>query len=171
MNNKQKFGYTLLGALIMLIGIGVGAIVSPPLIAQRNAVFGEIVCNQLKVVDKYGKEAVLLVAREIANGVIVCNKEGKSVISLSAFEDEDNSISVRDDAGNLSIHLKARDSSSSVVVYDKMQGAISLNTHKSGNGVYVFDKTGKEGIALTSPIEADNFVNVFKAGKIVWSAP
>jgi hypothetical protein len=85
MNNKQKFGYTLLGALIMLIGIGVGAIVSPPLIAQRNAVFGEIVCNQLKVVDKYGKEAVLLVAREIANGVIVCNKEGKSVISLSAL--------------------------------------------------------------------------------------
>ena len=47
MNNKQKFGYTLLGALIMLIGIGVGAIVSPPLIAQRNAVFDEIVCNQL----------------------------------------------------------------------------------------------------------------------------
>lgn len=70
MNNKQKFSYTLLGAVIMLIGIGVGTIVSPPLIAQRDAVFGEIVCNQLKVVDKYGKEAVLLVAREIANGAL-----------------------------------------------------------------------------------------------------
>ena len=42
MNQKQKFGYTVLGALIMLVGIGVGSIVSPPLIAQRDGVFGEL---------------------------------------------------------------------------------------------------------------------------------
>lgn len=56
-----------------------------------------------------------------------------------------------------------------------MQGAISLNTHKSGNGVYVFDKKGREGVELgtatTTTTTTDNFVNVFKAGRIVWSVP
>ena len=37
MNHKQKYFYTALGAFIMLTGMGVGAIVSPPLIAQRGA--------------------------------------------------------------------------------------------------------------------------------------
>jgi hypothetical protein len=31
MNYKQKLGYTLLGAGIMLIGLAVGAIVAPPM--------------------------------------------------------------------------------------------------------------------------------------------
>ena len=35
-----------LGAIIMLIGLTVGAIVSPPLIAQRNGVFDEIECSK-----------------------------------------------------------------------------------------------------------------------------
>ena len=37
MNCKQKFGYMVLGAVIMLIGLAVGAIVSPPLIAHGGA--------------------------------------------------------------------------------------------------------------------------------------
>ena len=72
MNNKQKFGYTLLGALIMLIGIGVGAIVSPPLIAQRDGVFDEIQCRRLKTVDENGNEAGVL-----ARGLIINSPSGK----------------------------------------------------------------------------------------------
>lgn len=36
MNYKQKLRYKLLGAVIMLVGIGTGSIISPPLIAQHN---------------------------------------------------------------------------------------------------------------------------------------
>ena len=49
-----------LGAVIMLIGLAVGAIVSPPLIAQRNDVFGDIQCTGLTVVDKNGNKAIAL---------------------------------------------------------------------------------------------------------------
>lgn len=52
MNHKQKLGYMALGAGIMLVGLVIGAIVSPPLIAQRNGVFDKIVCREIEVVDK-----------------------------------------------------------------------------------------------------------------------
>ena len=53
MIHKQKCFYTALGALIMLIGMGIGAMVSPPLIAQRGDVLGEIQCTGLTVM--FGK--------------------------------------------------------------------------------------------------------------------
>ena len=42
-----------LGAVIMLIGLMVGAIVSPPLIAQKDDVFGDIQCTKLTVPVDY----------------------------------------------------------------------------------------------------------------------
>ena len=39
MNRQNRLGYTIMGAAMMLIGIAVGLIVSPPLIAQREGVF------------------------------------------------------------------------------------------------------------------------------------
>ena len=48
----------MLGAVIMLIGLAVGAIVSPPLGAQRNGVFDEITCRSLNVVDEKGAATI-----------------------------------------------------------------------------------------------------------------
>ena len=62
MNYKQKLGYTCLGAAIMLIGIGVGSIVSPPLIAQRNGVFDEVNCSRLSIFDESKREVITLFA-------------------------------------------------------------------------------------------------------------
>lgn len=84
MNHKQKCFYTVLGALIMLIGIGVGAVVSSPLIAQRNSVLGEIQCTGLTVVDMSGEPAILLHTSELANRVIIRNSSGKDGSRLSA---------------------------------------------------------------------------------------
>ena len=104
MNNKQKFGYTILGAVIMLIGIGVGAIVSPSLTAQRNGVFGEIECTELTVVDTAGNPVVVLGASEQLmssgttpvrvkrNGVLVLDPSGKDAVFLSANEGMNSSI-------------------------------------------------------------------------------
>ena len=92
MNHKQKLGYTVLGAVIMLIGIGVGTIVSPSLVAQRNSVFGEIECTGLTVVDTAGNPAVVLGAGEQLmssgtpsirvkrNGVLVLDPSGKDAV-------------------------------------------------------------------------------------------
>ena len=72
----------VLGAVIMLIGLAVGAIVSPPLVAQRNGVFDDIVCSKLTVVDK-------IVCREIE----VVDQDGTPAIVLEA-EEWGNEISV-----------------------------------------------------------------------------
>ena len=64
-----------LGAVIMLIGLAVGAIVSPPLIAHGGAgvigVLGEIVCTGLTVIDKNGNKVLLTFHR---NQIIVATK-------------------------------------------------------------------------------------------------
>ena len=62
MKQKVNMRDMVLGAVIMLVGLAVGAIVSPPLIAQRAGVFGEIQCTSLTVVDNDGKVAVVLEA-------------------------------------------------------------------------------------------------------------
>ena len=67
-----------LGAIIMLIGLAVGAIVSPPLIAQKDDVFGDIQCTGLTVVDKQGNVAVALDTDEHGGVVGVYGKDGGS---------------------------------------------------------------------------------------------
>ena len=62
MNTKQKLGYTILGAVIMLVGMSVGSILSPTLIAQNNGVFDEIQCTKLTVVNELGEKRMELQA-------------------------------------------------------------------------------------------------------------
>ena len=81
MNHKQKLGYIVLGAIIMLVGIGVGAIVSPPLIAQRDGVFGEIQCTRLTVVDNKGKNVVVLGSTPLPNSVLAKTAAGFPCLS------------------------------------------------------------------------------------------
>ena len=64
MNHKQKLGYTVLGAVIMLVGITIGQFVTPNIEAQSDGVFDEIQCRKLTVLDKSGKPAFLLAATE-----------------------------------------------------------------------------------------------------------
>lgn len=104
MNHKQKFGYTLLGVVIMLIGIGVGAIVSPPLVAQRDAVFGKIECAELEIVNKNGKPAFLLGPYKEHNRLAVYNQAGKLGFSLMSGKTS-NSFSVFDRKQDLAIAL------------------------------------------------------------------
>ena len=120
MNHKQKLGYMALGAGIMAVGIIIGQVITPDIEAQSNGVFGEIQCTGLTVVDKDGKEAIILVAGKSGNGVYVKNKNGKSAIVLVAIEE-------------LSFPIKelntAIEFGSSINIYDKNgTPAISLST-------------------------------------------
>ena len=101
MNHRQKLGYTVLGAVIMLVGMGVGLLLTPPLTAQRDGVFDEIRCRTLVVQDKDGKAAVLLAAHEEGNTVSVLDKSEKTTVLLKASE-ESNGVAVLDKAGNIS---------------------------------------------------------------------
>ena len=146
MNYKQKFSYTVLGAVIMLVGIGVGSIVSPPLIAQRDGAFGEIECTKLIVVDKAGKPAIRLDAVEDGNGVIVYDKVGKAAIQLSSLKPNNG-----------------------VVIYDKAEKTgIVLTAGEEGNHIALSDKAEKTGIVLIAGEKGNHAVVFDEAGEIKW---
>ena len=147
MNHRQKFGYTVLGAVIMLVGIGVGSIVSPPLVAQRDGVFGEIECPQLKVVDKAGKPAIMLIVNEEDNTVVVVDKMGNPAIALSTDEQE-TQVSIYNKAG---------------------KPVVVLAASEEANHVFIADKAGKPAVALAAVENEGNAVVFDKAGGIKWS--
>lgn len=80
MNRKQKLGYMVLGAVIMAVGMGLGTVLSPPLIVQRNGVFDEIWCKSLTTVDEKGNEHVT-----VTHGVLIEGPLSKAEIVLSAM--------------------------------------------------------------------------------------
>ena len=89
-----------LGAVIMLIGLAVGAIVSPPLIAQRNGVFDEIQCTKLTVVDNMGEKAVVLRSdKKTGNRVIVLDNMGNRAVLLGSYKDWGNGVSISNKQG------------------------------------------------------------------------
>ena len=148
MKRKVCVKSMFLGAVIMLVGLAVGAIVSPPLIAQRNGVFDEIQCTGIKVVNKHGKVALLLVADEKGNEVVVYDKKGKEAVLLSAIE-KVNGVAVYDKSGKGAIELSALETGNQVTVSDKRGAkAVILDASEtSNNQVSVWDKHGKKGLA------------------------
>ena len=105
MRHKVNVRDMALGAGIMLIGLAVGAIVTTPLIAQREDVFGEIQCSRLVVVDETGKPAITLATDakehglpEKQNAVIVYNKSGEKAVVIGTHR-EHNGVEVHDKQG------------------------------------------------------------------------
>lgn len=105
MKHKVNVRDVALGAGIMLIGFAVGAIVTTPLIAQREGVFGEIQCSRLVVIDETGKPAITLATDtkehglpEKQNAVIVYNKSGEKVVVIGTHR-EHNGVDVHDKQG------------------------------------------------------------------------
>ena len=178
MNYKQKFGYTALGAVIMLVGICVGSIVSP-LKAQKDGVFDYIECRMLSVVneqqpviilgsgeggsgvmlyDKEGKEAVMLDASEAKNSVTVYGKERNEAVSIIASE-ANNRVVIRDTEGEARTALFTSENTSSILIGDKLEKdktdpkkkiGLFLSTTKRGSFISLRDKKGRTALALAA---------------------
>ena len=174
MNHKQKLGYTGLGALIMLVGIGVGSIVSPPLSAQRNGMFSEIQCTGLTVVDRYGRPAIYLDSREDRNGITLINKAGNLAVSLSANRaygkyPASHGVTVYDQAGKNGVVLTSTPASNTVHVYREDQFGVVLHAETLlGNHVTVQDQKGDTAVELQAAGRGPNGVFILdKAGNTV----
>ena len=197
MNHKQKLGYMVLGAVIMLVGLGLGAIVSPPLIAQKYNLFDEIRCSKITVADKYDKPAIVLSSDEATgNGIVLFNQAGKQAAILHASEDG-NSLGIYNPAGKHAVSLGSSETGSDIALLnEEEQMAISLLVDKElgrlvavlneegveairlgslnkigSNNIALFDKAGEKAIGFDSNI-LGNSVKIFdKAGKVRWEAP
>ena len=197
MNYRQKLGYAAWGAAIMLVGMGLGDIVSTPLIAQKSGLLNKIQCSGLTVMDKHGNPAVILYAGdEGGNGIVLFNQAGREAASLHTNDDKNSlsifdedaklAVSVRstakgrdfalfDEHGNMMISLLAvKGSARLVTIYDDNGTAVvnlgSFNEFEN-NHISIHDKAGKTAINLTSNI-GGNGVGIYdKAGNTIWEMP
>ena len=103
MNYKQKLGYMALGAGIMLVGLTVGAIVSPPLIAHGGpadlGVFGKVVCRKIEVVNEHDQTMIRLESDPSGSLVTVYNKAGEAAMSLQTSPNGKLSADLRPSGG------------------------------------------------------------------------
>ena len=112
----------VLGAGIMLIGLTIGAIVSPPLIAQRNDAFDIITCRKLVVVDDNSNKTVQLGTSVEGHGAIVLyNKHGEETVILNTFKDSDGGAVILSNR-----HGESTISLGSSEVIDRQTGVVRL---------------------------------------------
>ena len=172
MNQKQKCFYTALGAVIMLIGIGVGAIICPPLIAQKGDVLGEIQCTGLTVVDMAGNPVIVLRTDEtLGNGIVIHNPQGTPAVLLVADE-TGNNLAVADKSGEPAVLLRTSELAHRVIVHNPAgKDGVRLSAGKVANRVTVYNPEEANAVQLYAD-EVTNRVSVHnKMGIIRWEAP
>ena len=149
MNHKQKLGYMALGALIMLIGMGVGStFFTPPIEAQHNGLFNEITCRKLWVVDKNGNPAIRLESDENGNRMFISDENGKGAIllSISIFG---NSMAIYDKNENPAILLDSDEDGNSMVICDQNRKvSFSFEAYPHRNELAVYNKSSGAGIGF-----------------------
>ena len=183
-----------LGAVIMLIGLAVRAIVSPPLIAQRNDVFDKITCREIEVIDKDGNEAIRLYTTKHGGDIRMESKDGR-IATMGIVDESGGSIflsgkgksldkrtvSMRTDEDGASLAVSDRILSSArvsmfatdgiamidVEVEDGGDATMYANFHDGGVEV-----SGKDrGSAEMRTDEDGARISVGNMDKIIWSAP
>ena len=129
MNNKQKLGYTLLGAGIMAVGITIGQFITPNIEAQSNGVFNKITCREIEVVGSKGKKAIVL-----ASEVTVSELQGKK------YEHWENKM----------VFYNREEKQAIELLVDKYSSEILLNDREGDRGVWLH--SGREFFADTNKV-------------------
>ena len=166
MNHKQKIGYTLLGAFIMLIGMSIDNLTSSPVTAQSN---GELTCQKLTFVDDTGKPLFYLEAEDsdrlsIFKADVYNPKtevfENKEMMRLTCVGLLGNELSILNLEGREGVRLEAFKSGNFVDIFNhEGKGAVSLaseNDRKSGadrNSVDIFNNEGEEAVSLAAQMK------------------
>ena len=131
-----------LGAVMMLIGLAVGTIVSPPLVAQRNGVFGDIKCTGLTVVDKQGNVAVALDTDDANGSVLVFGKDGgAAAMNINA---DGGSVAVYNNQGTTCVLVSVNEDGGFVsVINNQGKPRAAMGVTEYGDGVVsTWDKNG-----------------------------
>ena len=150
MNSRQKFGYTILGAVIMLVGMGIGAIVSPNLTAREE--LDEIVCSGLTIVNERGQKAIRLYSQPNANHLKI----------YDSFAGQKPVIHLTDDHSGTELRI--------VDFYQK--DMILLRSDAVQNVIRVRNQGDIRAIELVSPVIGLNGIEVYdREGNLSWFSP
>ncbi len=179
-----------LGAVIMLIGLAVGAIVSPPLIAQRSGVFDDIVCSRLTVVNHAGEHMIDLISGEDGNMIRLSDKAGTPQMALSVHDDANSiMISNKNNRGIGVWLLSEEEKGNQVLLCDPADAAftqrLALRSHDRHSFVTLGRRGSADGRGITL-VSSDDHMNMVEVedngagaavivedamGNIKWSAP
>ena len=162
----------VLGAGIMLIGLATGAIVSPPLIAQRNGVFDEIVCSRLTVVNHAGEHMIDLISGEEGNAISLSDKAGTPQMELSV-RDEVHSIMItnKNNRGTGIWLISDEEKGNQVLLCDPADAAFTKRLALRSHDRHSFVTLGRSdsiGITLFSSDDHMNWVKVKDNGEGAW---
>ena len=195
MNHRQKLGYTALGALIMLIGLAIGSIVAPPLTAQSDGVFDEILCRKLTVVDSDSIAAVNITSTDGVNAITIYDPIRKNhnmrlstdlrgahidlhdhsaitAVGLMSHRSGGKGVFIRDGGkAALSMGFVSEELGSSITIHDR-DGNTAVGMHYSrqqGSSVVVTDEHSQLAVHLGGSDREINIVD--RIGTILWTAP
>ena len=168
MNHRQKIGYTILGAFIMLIGMLIDNLTSSPVTAQND---GEITCQKLTFVDETGKPLFYL---ETGHGLSIFKadvfnwntevSENKEVMRLTCDGLFGNELKLLNPEGTEGVRLDASQFGNFVAIFNhEGKEAVSLaskNGRESGvdkNRVRIFNHEGEEAVSLEARMKNTAF--------------
>ena len=132
---------------LMLIGMWIGNGMSPPVTAQSHGVFDKITCNEIQVIDKDGKLAILLNADEHGGSVIVSGKDGQ-IAGMSTDENGGfvgaSSFIVSNKQRETAARMGVNEYGGFVAVFNKQgENRATMGVNAYGNGaVSTWDKNG-----------------------------
>ena len=162
MNYKQKIGYILLGAGLMLAGLAVGSTVLPSLVAPSKVVFDKVQCRELEVVDANGNKAISLRSNDTSSTSVYYDKQGNVAMILGSIDEIGRGVSIYDQYGKLMVGLASSSGwdnlkGSGLTVYDIYgKVAVELASTLRGNEVRIYDRFGNVDGELVT--EEDNWV-------------
>ena len=152
MKRKVCVRSMVLGAGIMLIGLAVGAIVSPMAVSQDQTFLGDFECRSLTIVNRHGKPAIELYAD---------HHQGANVVRVYSPQ-----------TASKTVEMMSTKESDAVVIWDRQDentSAVTMLSTDKRNGVYVVNpQTGKAAASMASDEDANyllvsDYINVMDA--------
>ena len=137
----------VLGAAIMLIGMWISPLISPPVTAERNGVFDKIQCREIEVVDKDGETAIRLYTTKHGGDIRMDSKDGR--IATMSINESGGWLYLsgkgRGSGGNVGIYTS--EASASLDVEDTLlsDGGIRMYASDSGGSIKVEGKGLHDG--------------------------
>ena len=151
MNHKQKLGYMALGAGILAVGIMIGQFVTPDIEAQSNGVFDEITCRKLTVIDKVGKDGIVLdtSGRPGRNYIAIFNPHGNEAFTFSASRVSTN-LFIYSAGERLGVGLSSAADMNLMFVNNPVRGINAFRFHAlpQKNELIVYDKSSGAGVGF-----------------------
>ena len=92
---REKLGYMVLGGVLVLVGMfatGLFALIGAQI--ESDVTFGKVTCRELKVMDRYGRTAVVIKPYSHGGMVRVSGTDEKSFV-LMAIETRGGMVRVR----------------------------------------------------------------------------